>query len=250
MNLIWTVALLPTLFGKFSADPITSAISFGIIAATIYGIKLVFSRVSGSAIGLDGFLTAGLMLVLLPPDIEPWRVILATSFGIVIGEQICGGRGWSFVNPVVVSLSFLYFSFADTAQQPVVIEQYSGLFAILILAGCGLIPHRFLIAALSTIALMVLAMGGQPTGAMSGLLFVTLAFLGCDPAASSVTNPGRWITGILVGLLVVVLTPDISAFDAPKPMIFAILLTAIFAPLIDASAIAVNHRHRSLRRAK
>ncbi len=51
-----------------------------------------------------------------------------------------------------------------------------------------------------------------------------------DPVTSPVTRPGRWIYGLMVGALVVL----IRLFGAyPEGVAFAILFSNMFVPLID-----------------
>jgi len=70
-------------------------------------------------------------------------------------------------------------------------------------------------------------------------------YLACDPVASCCTNPGRWIQGLLIGALVVLIrTINPTHPDAVIPVM---LLASILAPLIDHAVIAVNIRQRARR---
>ncbi len=69
-----------------------------------------------------------------------------------------------------------------------------------------------------------------------------VVFLATDPSASTTTNAGRWIQGILTGLLVVLLRVATPAHaDAVYP---AILMVSMLAPLIDHGVVAHNIRRR------
>lgn len=68
-------------------------------------------------------------------------------------------------------------------------------------------------------------------------------FLACDPFASCCTNPGRWIQGLLIGALVVLIR--VANPTHPDAVIVAILLASITAPLIDHAVIAWNIRQRA-----
>jgi len=72
-------------------------------------------------------------------------------------------------------------------------------------------------------------------------------FLACDPVASCCTNPGRWVQGLLIGVLVVLIRVVNSTH--PDAVIPAMLLASILAPLIDHAVIAINIRQRSRRHA-
>ena len=70
-------------------------------------------------------------------------------------------------------------------------------------------------------------------------------FLACDPVASCCTNPGRWIQGLLIGALVVLIR--VANSTHPDAVIPAMLLASMLAPLIDHAVIAINIRGRSRR---
>ncbi len=71
-------------------------------------------------------------------------------------------------------------------------------------------------------------------------------FLACDPFASCSTNPGRWIQGLFIGALIVLLR--VANSTHPDAVVPAILLGSILAPLIDHAVIAFNIRQRASRR--
>jgi Na+-transporting NADH:ubiquinone oxidoreductase subunit B len=96
---------------------------------------------------------------------------------------------------------------------------------------------------------------GAETGASSmpaswHLLLGSFAFgavyLACDPVASSSTNPGRWIQGLAIGALVVLIR--VANPTHPDAVIPVILLASILAPLIDHTVIAINISRRGRRR--
>jgi len=69
-----------------------------------------------------------------------------------------------------------------------------------------------------------------------GLLF-GIVFMVTDPVTSPVTRPGRWIYGLMVGALVVL----IRLFGAyPEGIAFAILFSNMFVPLIDYPKWSTN----------
>ena len=72
-------------------------------------------------------------------------------------------------------------------------------------------------------------------------------FIATDPSASSSTNPGRWIQGLLAGALVVLLRMlNPSHADSVIPVL---LLVSLLAPLIDHVVIWFNIRRRASGRA-
>ena len=77
-----------------------------------------------------------------------------------------------------------------------------------------------------------------------GLLFGAV-FMATDPVTSARTECGKWIYGILIGFMVIV----IRMFNAgyPEGMMLAILLGNAFAPLIDWCVVRVNINKRAKR---
>ncbi|NKX15767.1 hypothetical protein HGG75_04775 [Ochrobactrum pseudogrignonense] len=73
----------------------------------------VFTRVRGLRPGLDGIVAATLIALLVPADAPLWQLALGVSFGVVIAEQVFGGRGRNFVHPAVAALAFVMFSFTE-----------------------------------------------------------------------------------------------------------------------------------------
>ena len=58
-----------------------------------------------------------------------------------------------------------------------------------------------------------------------------IAFIATDWTVAPVTRPGKWVYGLLIGLLTVMLR--VMHPDHPESSLQACLLAALFAPLID-----------------
>lgn len=69
-----------------------------------------------------------------------------------------------------------------------------------------------------------------------------VVFLATDPVTAAATNTGRWIYGILIGSLVVVIR--VANVAHPDGVMFAILFGNIVAPLIDYLVMRANIRRR------
>jgi Na+-transporting NADH:ubiquinone oxidoreductase subunit B len=74
-----------------------------------------------------------------------------------------------------------------------------------------------------------------------------VVFLATDPVTATGTNAGRWIYGIMIGSLVVVIR--VANVTHPDGVMFAILFGNIVAPLIDYLVMRANIRRRARRRA-
>lgn len=98
---------------------------------------------------------------------------------------------------------------------------------------------------------------GDPANAFAGLSwhwhlvlgsFVFGAvFLATDPVSAAMTDSGRWVYGLLIGAVVILIRVTNSTH--PDGVMFAILFGNIFAPLIDYVVMYANIRRRQRRSA-
>ncbi|MGD9489539.1 MAG: NADH:ubiquinone reductase (Na(+)-transporting) subunit B [Calditrichaceae bacterium] len=78
-----------------------------------------------------------------------------------------------------------------------------------------------------------LVMGGFAFGAV---------FMATDPVSASQTNLGKWIYGLLIGALAILIRTVNPAY--PEGMMLAILFMNIFSPLIDYFVVKANIKRR------
>ncbi len=141
---------------------------------------------------------------------------------------IAGGMGTTSVLAVVIGASLLLFT--RVISWRLLLAQVIGLLLV-----AALVDY-FGAVAVALPAWWHLLLGGFAFSAV---------FLACDPVASCCTNPGRWIQGLLVGALVVLIRTGSGSH--PDAVVQAVLLASILAPLIDHAVIAVNVRRRARR---
>lgn len=79
---------------------------------------------------------------------------------------------------------------------------------------------------------------------VGGLAFGAV-FMATDPVSASITDAGRWIFGILIGVLTVLIRVVNPAY--PESIMLAILFANICAPLIDYCVIRANVARRRRR---
>jgi len=78
-----------------------------------------------------------------------------------------------------------------------------------------------------------LVIGGMAFGAV---------FMATDPVTAAQTEKGKWIYGILIGILTVIIRVFNPAY--PEGIMLAILLMNVFAPLIDFYIVKANKQRR------
>ena len=69
-----------------------------------------------------------------------------------------------------------------------------------------------------------------------------MVYMATDPVSASMTNMGRWLFGLLIGVMTVLIRVVNPAF--PEGIMLAILFANIFAPLIDYFVIQVDIARR------
>lgn len=104
-------------------------------------------------------------------------------------------------------------------------------------------------------ATLLLDAAGLATGPVAGLGWtwhVTLGafafgavFLATDPGTGATTNPGRWLFGVLVGFMIVLIR--VANPLHPDGVVFAVLFGHVFAPLIDSGVVWWHLRRRRRR---
>lgn len=82
---------------------------------------------------------------------------------------------------------------------------------------------------------------------LGGFAFGSI-FMATDPVSSSATETGKWIYGILIGILVVLIRMVNPAY--PEGVMLAILFMNVFAPLIDHFVVQQNVKRRLSRGSK
>ena len=72
-----------------------------------------------------------------------------------------------------------------------------------------------------------------------------MVFMATDPVSSAHTNNGRWMYGLLIGFMVVVIRCINPAY--PEGMMLAILFANAFAPLFDYYVVQSHIKNRQLK---
>jgi Na+-transporting NADH:ubiquinone oxidoreductase subunit B len=160
----------------------------GIIAQQITWMDSFIGREQGSVgeVSTLCILLGG--VVLLWTKIASWRIMLATTLGMVVTSLLFNTIG-SETNPMMSMPFWWHF-----------------------------------------------VLGGFAFG---------MVFMATDPVSASMTNTGKWIFGLLIGFMVVMIRVVNPAY--PEGMMLAILFANLCAPLIDYFVITANVKRRLAR---
>lgn len=213
-----------------------------LVAAIALVFQFLFARIRGQGFGLEGLAMAALVALLVPETAPAWQLGLGATFGIVIGLLIFGGPGRNIVHPAVAALTFLMFSFAGEGYRTTPdFPLWTLAPALALLLVSGQANWRLLAGGM----LGFLALGWTQADLMgNGLFWLVLLYFVADPVASAATNWGRVLSGLLWGGLAGLF---LQAGTPLSALVFAALMNAIFAPLLDQIVIAINVARRRRR---
>jgi Na+-transporting NADH:ubiquinone oxidoreductase subunit B len=131
------------------------------------------------------------------------------------------------------------------------------LLGAVVLIATGAASWRIMLAVLiggvaTTLLVNVLGRGAGPIFAVPWYWHLTLGglafgavFLATDPVSAASTNAGRWIYGLLIGAMVVLVR--VANPIHPDGVLMAVLLGNVLAPLIDYGVVWGNIRRRARR---
>ena len=173
-----------------------------------------FSGATGLALAAEGGIT------LLPQNGITWLDALRGSIPGSFGET----------SALACILGGLFLIYTGIASWRIIV----GVFA-------GMVATALLFNLLGDAANPMFAMPWYWHLVLGGFAF-GMMFMATDPVSACVTDTGRWVFGILVGSLTVVIRVVNTAF--PEGIMLAILFANIFAPLIDYVVVRANARRR------
>jgi Na+-transporting NADH:ubiquinone oxidoreductase subunit A len=245
MALLGPLALALPLLAATLERGVGTLVTAATLVAVVVAWQVLFARLRPRGMSLSGLATALSLAVLAPPEAPMWQLALGASFGVVVAEEVFGGYGYHFVQPALAGYAFLAFSFGDVAYALPQVPWWSIVpGAVLLLLG-EVLSWRVLLAATASVVATALTLGAAlpPTEAFGALAFVLVFFAG-DPVCAATTDPGRWLYGAFIGVLIA-LGLD-RGLESP---IFPVLVAQIFAPAIDAFIIRLAERWRLVRHA-
>lgn len=251
-DLLWVLALTPPLAVRLYGDGTDMAMQRLLLLALALGITYawaaLFARRAGRPIG-PGLPASAMIFVLMLPGPVAWGgAVLALSFGAVFGREMFGGR--AILPPALIGLAFAIFSFPEGGFEARGILALSPdpLFALSCLPGAAALMLRGALAwqvgagAVIGATSAGLLMGDPAWWEHFGLGAFTagVLFLAASPDGAVAGKSARWLHGLLVGGLIIVIR--LANPDQPDGVVFAALLGGLFAPLLDR-ALAWRPRH-------
>lgn len=252
-ELAWLLALCLPLVARMVGEGADAALERLLLLVgalvVVYAWAALFARVQGRALGerLGSF---ALLFVVLVPGSGAWgSALVALSFAAVFGREVFGGR--AILSPALLALAFAIYAFPDAGfEVEGVLDAPSDpqfALACLVSAAAILLATRSIAWRVVAGALLGAFVAAQMLGGLPwwehltrGSFAAGVLLLAAGPEAAVPGRVAQCLHGVLVGALVVVIR--LADPDQPDGVIFAVLLGALFAPLLDR-ALAWRPRH-------
>lgn len=251
-ELLTALALALPLVARLYADGMEASMQrllmLALACVIAYGWAALFARRAGRPLG-SGLPAFALTFVIMLPGPVAWGgAVLALSFGAVFGREMFGGN--AILPPALIGLAFAIFSFPEGGFEARGVLESSPdfLFTLSCLAGAAVLALRgwlaWQVAAGAVVGAIAAGwlMGSPAWWNQPGLgaFAAGILFLAAAPQGAVASNGARWLEGILVGALIIVIR--FANPDQPDGVIFAVLLGALFAPLLDRALGWRPHR--------
>ncbi|MBI4974835.1 MAG: RnfABCDGE type electron transport complex subunit D [Candidatus Omnitrophica bacterium] len=272
------IALMPAVIGAvyFWGMRVIAVILVSYIFGGI--VEVIFAITRKKEIH-EGFLVTGLVFpLILPPTVPLWVVAVGVVFATVFGKEVFGGTGRNIFNPAIVGRIFLTIAFPKIMtvnwQEPFMgglggILRYQNVDAVTAATPLGLFKSQGIVTSYMSLLFgqnagcigetfrVALILGGLflifakisdwriPFGYLGSVSIAPLLFNHifhtqfAPPLFHPFTKQGRWIAGILLGLLTVLIR-GISGYV--EGVMFSILLVNAFTPLIDTLVLKARYR--------
>lgn len=189
-------------------------------AGRIFIALAITSMFDGTYVGVD--LVAGATaLTSFRSGLGFPGILNSYTLGELFFGNIPGAMGE--ISAAAILIGAIYLLIRKSADYRVMLSTALSFTILMLLAGIKLYPDMAIEFALFQL--------------FSGGLMFGMVFMVTDPVTSPVTRPGRWLYGLFVGVIIVL----IRLFGAyPEGVAFAILIANMFVPLIDYPKWATN----------
>lgn len=103
----YNIGIIPCFFQGFLV-----LIPLYIVVFAVGGFwEILFAVVRKHEINEGFIVTTALIPLIVPPTLPLWQLVIATSFGVVLGKEVFGGTGMNIFNPALLVRAFLFFAY-------------------------------------------------------------------------------------------------------------------------------------------
>ncbi|MEN2281949.1 NADH:ubiquinone reductase (Na(+)-transporting) subunit B [Algoriphagus sp. SE2] len=193
----------------------------------------------GDAAAVDGFSGATALSVAYTAGVEGTQTVVQA---LAAHNTALGADLFSFGN---MFIGWIPGSIGETST-------LMALLGALILIATGVASWKIIVSGFAGAYIMgtvmnllavneYMAMPPQYHWVMGGLAF-GIVFMATDPVSAAQTETGKWIYGLLIGFLTVIIRVTNPAY--PEGIMLAVLFMNVFAPLIDYYVVKANKTRR------
>jgi len=240
---LWQVAIATT-FGVVIGKEIFGGVGMNIFNPALVARAFIFfaypSQISGDKVWLHVDGVSGATALAIPAAVENGNAINLLN-NITQFDYSWSNMFWGYIpgsigetNKLLIILGVLFLVFTKIANWRIIAGALIGLLGTATLTN--------IMAPLSSNTMLTLPPHYHLV--MGGFLF-GMAFMATEPVTGAHTDKGRWIYGILIGALTVIIRSINPAY--PEGTMLAILLMNAFAPLIDYYVVQGNIKRRMAR---
>lgn len=240
---LWQIAVA-TSFGVVIGKEIFGGVGMNIFNPALVARAFVFfaypSQISGDKVWFKADGITGATALAVPAAIENENAVDLLS-KITQFDYSWWNMFWGYIpgsigetNKLLIILGALFLVITKIANWRVILGALIGLFGMATLTN--------LLAPFSSNTMLTLPPHYHLV--MGGFMF-GLAYMATEPVTGAHTDRGRWIYGILIGVLTVIIRAINPAY--PEGTMLAILLMNAFAPLIDYYVVQSNIKQRLAR---
>ncbi|MDP3104350.1 MAG: RnfABCDGE type electron transport complex subunit D [Candidatus Methanoperedens sp.] len=243
------VSLLATIVFGLSALAmiVASAISAVLTEAGIQKLsKQELTVKDGDAVSI-GILIA----LLMPPTVPLWIPVIGSFFGVALVKHAFGGIGANLFNPAIAAWVFMNMSWSTLTisgsiphigqYSDLVLEYGAGRLAevsplVFLIGGVYLIHKQYIdwrvpSSYLLTTIVLALLIGEDLSYVITGMLFLGVFILATETATSPITKNGRFIYGLLCGVLTIMY--GFISYNYVAAVLFAIFFANAVSPFIE-----------------
>jgi len=240
---LWQVAIATT-FGIVIGKEIFGGVGMNIFNPALVARAFIFfaypSQISGDKVWLHADGVSGATALAVPAAVENGNAV-DLLMNITQFNYSWSNMFWGYIpgsigetNKLLIILGVLFLVFTKIANWRIIAGALIGLLGTATLTN--------IMAPLSSNTMLTLPPHYHLV--MGGFLF-GMAFMATEPVTGAHTDKGRWIYGILIGALTVIIRSINPAY--PEGTMLAILLMNAFAPLIDYYVVQGNIKRRMVR---
>lgn len=241
MATIFAVVIAKEVFGGTGMNVLNVAMTARAFLYFAYPAQISGDQVwtyLGDKAPVDGFSGATALSVVYDAGINNVNAVEAlNSHNSVLGDNLFGFynmfMGWipgsiGETSTLMALVGAAILIVTGVASWKIILSGFAGAYIM------GLVMNLFAVNE-------YMALPSEYHWVMGGLAF-GIVFMATDPVSAAQTETGKWIYGLLIGVLTVIIRVTNPAY--PEGIMLAVLFMNVFAPLIDYYVVKANKTRR------